>query len=299
MASEIKKYEDEYKKIVRKSKDFTVQRITKLEKRLHYFRHDVIQGYDALEQAVGEAKGNNIEHKKITGYAKESKDIAMILKHIDHCKAKQEAALVKIKDLENRAFPTELGLSVLARTITSDFGKGSKLSPDIKKLQKQIDTNLNEIKAFLVQVKKIPAKNRDPSKDYDVYIKRALTAKPRKSKYNKTADQMFDKKTLKKLNDECDKALKAINEGAKDAEKYAKAGNIKERDNHLLFCQNAIKDIIEIEEVYSKFHKNNKSNIKDDNTKKEINDAVNQFVKIRKEAEKKVEATEALIKKLS
>ena len=90
--AEFKEYEAEYKKCMKKAKDFKPDNIPKMAKTAKFFRYDAIQALKALYDEVGKLKGDNIDCKTIPEFAKESKEIKQILKYVDRCQAKQQDA---------------------------------------------------------------------------------------------------------------------------------------------------------------------------------------------------------------
>jgi hypothetical protein len=304
MADEIKKFEAAYKKCRANSKDCTVANATKLVKKIKNCQSSASTGFFQLSDEVATVQGKGIVGKKIEDYAKE-KDVLVVLKGIKSYQAEQFNAWNELEDLEKRAIGSDAALRKLAGDIAKDLKKRSKSSkskPDIEKLEKQIETDLKEIKAISAKAKLIPPYHRNPSKEYADEIKKIINAKPAElaqSKYNTMAPRKMDTRILKKYINQCTQAFKATKKDAELAVTAAKEGNRKAMTASLKSCKTELQLILDIEKEYSDIKKKFQDDINVSKDNKAIEGAIANFKKIKVMAEKLVRNSVAEIKSVS
>jgi len=304
MADEIKKFEATYKKCRAKSKGCTIEVATTLVKRIKNCSSAAGTGFFQLSDEVATAQSKGVVGKNIEDYAKE-KNVLDVLKGVKSYQAEQLNAWNDLEDLGIRAVASMSGLTKLADEITKDLKKrkkDSKSKPAIEKLQKEIESNLKEITAITKKVKQIPPLHRDPAKEYISKIKSIMSAKPAelaKTKYNTMAPRKMDTRVLKKYVGQCNKAFKAVKEDADLAVTAAKGGNPKAMTANLKACKIELQKILDIEKEYSMIKKTFQSDIKDSKDKKEIEDSIAHFVKIKLASEKLVRNAVTEIKNAS
>lgn len=269
MAETFKDFQAMYKKCKPIPKG-SLKEATTYAKTLKYFRFDLNNALDALEERVLEEKCSEdpIKASKIEDYCK-GKEMKAVLKAVHWNLDKMVEAykdldkmdsdpgfakpnIKKLVDIQNKIYEAE---------VAKKKRKEGKLDPKILKLQHQVNDDLEEIMNFwdvLKVVDKITSGRRgDPKKEYDARIKAIMKAKPRLSsrtkKYlDKVAPQMLDKGALKKQVEACKKAHKVLEGVAKAVEAAIK----KQEDNVLKAkISEGGKKLVEIDNIDDKYTK--------------------------------------------
>ncbi len=285
------KFTAEYKKCRANCKECTVAEVKKFSDRIKYFRFDAVSGFAQLED---DAPG-----QKLKEIATDRK-VAAVWKNIKWSHDRQLGAWKELEELVKTATKCESCLKELEKDIEKDLKhqpKGTKPNPDIEKLKKQIDSDLKDYKVISEKFKKVAPCDDNLEKEFAKEIKMVADADPTATKFGKMAAKQFEKGVLQRSYDKCKKALKEAGEEAELAVSAAKAGNAKEVAVNLKACTLKFSTVLKYEKIYSKIKTNFKKDIADSDEKKKIEDAIEQFVKFKAEAENLYTDAQADVKK--
>lgn len=290
-------FEVEYKKKCKDVKDAAKAAETHA-KTIKFFRYDMFQSLELLEEQVLEAKcvEEPIKASKIDDYAKEYKDIRPTLKAVQWNLAKLLEAWKDLDKLEKSAGLSKANIKNL-KDIKGDIVKfkkrtkgGGKLDPAIVKLEKQIDEDLKEINDVFDTIKKIPSNHRDPEKIFAKETKDILNAKPRLSakakKFQDLYPKMLIQKVLKKKKKECEDTLKAMKKNTDRAVEAVEKDNAK---GGVASWEAGKKDLLKIQQIvkaYTKIKDKHPKELNKAQGKKKIMSEIANLEKIEKEAEK-------------
>lgn len=312
MSKELKKIETSFKKIHSSLANCTPKNAKAQARKLRYYWYDNSKAFEALYDAVAEAKGENFEGKSIDDYVKEDKSTAGLVKAIKNHQKKQEGVWLAFLAMEKSGTDKVKELQKHSKSLKKLFMegklKGSKPDPEITKLIDLIDDDLNAIKTVSKEVELVPVDQKDISKEWKERITKILAAKPVQSKYGKAQEKMFDKKTLRSNLKEIRVSKKELIKNSTYVSLVAKTyikdkeidDQLSEMESSFEECTLALEDIQDIADEYSAFEKNFGDKIKeaDAKSKKQMVDAINVYKKAKKDAESQYAKAEDLVNKL-
>lgn len=310
MANELKSFQARYKKF----QDFgraDAKNADALVKRIKFFRHDMLIGLDLLEDVVLEAKAgaDAIKATKIDDYGDVNKEVRGLLKAIqpinkklvDSCKN-----LDKLPDLSNIITKNAKKLEELKKDVDNDLNdrdKKCKLRSGIEKLQKQIDADMKLNTDILKTVKGIPKEYYEADNLYTARVRSIMIAKPKISaktkKYAALAPTMLKRSVLKKKVKDCQKKVEGIKTSTELAAKAVEDGKSKDGIKHWQGATKSLKELNKTLDSYLVIKRKLQDQINKSFDKKQIDDAMKSFEKIKVAAEKQWAEAEENVKKNS
>ena len=309
MANELKSFQARYKKF----QDFgrtDAKNADAMVKRIKFFRHDMLIGLDLLEDVVLEAKAgaDAIKATKIDDYGDVNKEVRGLLKAIqpinkklvDCCKD-----LDKLPDLGNIITKNAKKLEGLKKDVDNDLngrGKKCKSRSGIEKLQKQIDADMKLNTDIIKTVKGIPKEYYEADNLYTTRVRSIMIAKPKisaKTKKYVGYAPMLKRSVLKKAVKDCQKKVDGIKTSTELAAKAVEDGKSKDGIKHWQGATKSLKELNKTLDSYLVIKRKLQDQINKSFDKKQIDDAMKSFEKIKVAAEKQWAEAEENVKKNS